>query len=737
MSGKFIPPVLRGEKSKECRKCFVKEGCYSLCAGLETQRDCQNCYHQSICNKSSWEKTTQDYFIRLTDALIEEENEENREQYLYARGGILGALEKDNLINRGFACITTKILSQAWEEGVYITEFSQYSRISRFRRGDLARAYDLQATHETVTLFHSVTITNFTRSTITLESVNKLPSELCIVPSSSSTNARTGRRALYRTTEIGSKLLTLIRDSLSQEITLPGIETDTIELQSPLQSYNSTQVNAILQALSTKDLLLIQGPAGTGKTSVIVELINQLHQTNNSVLCSAFTNMAIDNVGLQLKTAKIPFIRLGSPHSMDPGLRDFSAINQPDLFRQVVEKTVAVVVLSTTSTIARKHYEDFWFDYVLLDEAAQMTEPDALKALLLGEKAIMVGDHAQLQPIILSQKAQQMNLHVSLFERLVSSFDMRFIRLIEQYRMNDEILEFPNERFYDGILRSANEDIGKQQLGEFSGNFVNNQAYEVLAIHDPEHIQSQQVNHSESVVVIAVLSELLKFNPRLKSEDIGVVTPFRAQVAHLRGLLPQIHIDTVDRYQGSEREVIIYSTITMQEIPILTDPRRLNVALTRGKKKMLILLTNPSDSRKISLFDDLYHDALKRNVVRPIFTEQIEKLKDITILERNRSSILQHLSIEHHPINAKIYSNYDDKFDPSIGTHVNIFFKAIQLAERQTVRITFCPLCMKEVTHGIQCIGCSHWFHKSHLLIWLEKNHDCPICKNTLNVIQT
>ncbi|MHA2251984.1 MAG: AAA domain-containing protein [Candidatus Kariarchaeaceae archaeon] len=735
LSGKFAPPVLRGEKSRECRRCFVKNGCKSLCAGLEAQRDCEDCYQRDICDQLSWNSISQNYFNRLTRALLEEEIEENREQFLFSRVGTSDNQIKTTLLDRGFTCITKKKISQSHKKGMFIASFEQVSKMSRFRRGDMARAYNMQTTHDQVTLFFSVIITDFTRDSISLESINELPESLYIVPSSYSSSPRTGRRALYRATLSSSKLISILRQSLVSTLKLDKIETKPIKLHKPLQDYNSSQIKAIRYALCTEDILLIQGPAGTGKTSVIVELIHQFHLSGKSILCSAYTNMAVDNVGKMLKEVGIPFIRLGNLHSMDPELHEYSALAQADMFKEVVEKKTASIVLATTSTIARSNYEDFWFDYVLLDEAAQMTEPDALKALLLGQRAIMVGDHAQLQPIIISDNAQKMGLQISLFERLVQALPERYMLLTEQYRMNDEILKFPNLKFYEGLLRSANDKIGNQTLPKFTGSFVDDKPYEIISVMDEEHNRAQQVNHSEAAVILAIMKDLLTQNPQLNDDDIGIITPFRAQVAHLRALLPGFHIDTVDRFQGSEREVILYSTITMQDIPILTDPRRLNVALTRAKKKLIVLVSNPSITRKLSLFDLVYHDAMERNIVRTINFQQLKKLKDVKALKSNQEGILQFVTDSYPLIEIDLFKDYDDKFATSLGSHVNIFFKSIQLTLNTVDSEVICSICLQSVEIGIQCLGCAYWFHEDHLRMWIHEQHFCPVCKNTLRIM--
>ncbi|MHA2171059.1 MAG: hypothetical protein ACXAB7_14290, partial [Candidatus Kariarchaeaceae archaeon] len=182
LSGKLIPPVLRGEKIKECRNCFVKFGCKTLCAGLNTQRDCQSCYHEKICHQTAWKTESQDYFKRLTTALLEEEAEENREQHLFSHMGKIEEGGRSMLYNRGFATITTKKIAQERREDVVVTTFEQQSRMSRFRRGDMARVYDLSDPNDDVTLFHSVIITDFSPNTVTLESTNMLPDRLGLVP---------------------------------------------------------------------------------------------------------------------------------------------------------------------------------------------------------------------------------------------------------------------------------------------------------------------------------------------------------------------------------------------------------------------------------------------------------------------------------------------------------------------------------------------------------------------------
>lgn len=729
LKGVFIPPVLRENRAKACNYCFVKSGCMQLCAGLITQRDCEQCTQAVLCDKKDWSSATTDYYTHFVTALIAEEQEEIKAQKWLSRVGLKKSDQRDILINRGYALQTTGKISEEFRGGKYDVIYSHNSRMNRFRRGDFIRIYDLEDTHDISTIFFSAVITDINSDKMHLVTVNKLPPKVVVVSSDSSASYRGSRRALFFSILSTSKLLEIVKSKTNLK-KFP-VFNEEADLLNPLQEYNTRQLSAINNSLLSPDIFLIQGPAGTGKTSLIVEIINQLFYSGKRILISAFTNMAIDNLGLSLKKSNIPFVRLGNPHSINPELLEYTIEERQQEYITAIENNLPLIILSTTSTIAKDQYVDLMMDYVILDEAAQMTEPENLKALLHGERAILVGDHQQLQPIVLSHGAKLLKLQHSLFERLVDQFPSRHVLLTHQYRMNSEILSFPNRTFYQGKLQSASKLIASQQISTFRTSLTSSDPYQVISLHNNKINQGIQVNGAEVVVIIALIRDIVENIPDLSLNDIGIITPFRAQVAELRAFLPFISIDTIDRYQGSEKEIIIFSSITTANVPILSDPRRINVALTRAKKKMVVLLSNPHEHGQ-SLMNRLYKDAQNRNLVTDLNQSDIQNYSLDKTLNENLEIISSHVKIK--PVIVDTYDPYIDLKD-IIGRSAGIFFNTILMMETDIDVEEYCPICKQVLDFGVQCLGCSYWYHKDHLVQAVKSSSVCPVCKHSMTIV--
>ncbi len=735
LTKRYTPPVLRGDKLKECRTCFVKEGCRKLCAGLGTQRDCQNCYHEFSCDKNLWSYQSLNYFSTFNSSLYAEEIGNIRESYTYSRVGIRDEKHRKKLLENGYAVETREKLSEKLIDGYYVSQFSQYSTIPRFRSGDRIRAYNIGDTHDFVTLYYTAVILEINDESIILRSENSLPQKLALVPANISSVLRRSRFAVFQAVQQqqDSILMQIIVKSYSEKkFKLEDIKNTDTKIIDPLKMYNSDQEQAIRFSLSTPDIFLIQGPAGTGKTSVIIELVNQILKRGKSVLCTAYTNMAVDNIGLKLIENDLDFVRLGYEYSISTELRDHIISNRREYYSEVIQNKGGYVVLSTTSTIARDVFQDLRFDYVIIDEAAQMTEPDSIKPILLSEKAIFVGDHAQLQPIISSQEALDKGLQISLFERLVNQFPNRYSLLSYQYRMNDEILSFPNHRFYEGKLKSASVEIGHKMLNlpEKLQTIEKNNAYQVFSVSQESNGTISQINLAEIAIVIKILYDLIVLS-ELDPTEIGIITPFRAQVAKLRSFLPKslIKIDTVDRFQGSEKPVIIFSTITSLEVPILTDERRLNVALTRAQKLLTPIVTNPTITGKTSIIQELYADAKLRGLVTSEFGSDV---LDESLLNTQLQEIWASCGLSRDPV-----SRFRLELEVSSVkiNSIDVFFDSIQLIIEQLSTPETCMICFSETDNAVSCPGCLNYYHQEHLITWLQSKPFCPVCKHHLSLV--
>jgi len=239
------------------------------------------------------------------------------------------------------------------------------------------------------------------------------------------------------------------------------------------------------------------------------------------------------------------------------------------------------------------------FPFVVIDEAAQVIEPAVILPLGKGAvQAVLVGDQCQLPATVLSQEAQKGGLDISMFDRLLSmGMEVQF--LSEQYRMHPEIASFPSWRFYRGELKSAVSDSQRQ----LPRGFVLNSHVVLLHVEAREQSRGSSKRNAEEAACAAWLVEQMsKTLGRLRGDEIGIISPYAAQVADIRTALPAqardaVQVSSVDAFQGCQKDVIILSLVRANprgEVGFVSDWRRLNVALTRSRKLCVILANLPT-----------------------------------------------------------------------------------------------------------------------------------------------
>ncbi|HZO74254.1 MAG TPA: AAA domain-containing protein [Ktedonobacteraceae bacterium] len=428
--------------------------------------------------------------------------------------------------------------------------------------------------------------------------------------------------------------------------------------------FNAEQNLAVERALQMQDYLLIHGPPGTGKTSVIAEIVKQLSQQGQRIMLAAFTNQAVDNMLKRLeKDGFHDYLRLGSERSIDEaikhrhfrhliGILDFSQTQEhaatelpvyhPEGIRELLQ--TAPVIATTTATWSSDKYipqaenleeMGLHFDVAIIDEAGQLTMPAILGALRFARRFILVGDEKQLPPLVLSKEAAQRGLANSLFSSLkqldhdyMNDHSMEIsacVSLRTQYRMNRWISHFSSTVFYEKML-VAHESVANRKLA--SGRPTTDRDYPehiqkaldpafplvFLDVHDEQAEAGGKISIAEARTVRDIVAELLARG--IAQQDIGIIAPYRAQVATIRRHLfshaaesgwqalpvdSPLSVDTVDRFQGGERMVIILSFATAQEPEtgsqrreFLVNPNRLNVALTRAQRKLILVGSAPA-----------------------------------------------------------------------------------------------------------------------------------------------
>jgi DNA polymerase III delta prime subunit len=418
---------------------------------------------------------------------------------------------------------------------------------------------------------------------------------------------------------------------------------------------NPPQLAAVKFALAAKDFAIIHGPPGTGKTTTVVEFIREAVARGDTVLACAPSNHAVDNLLEKLLAAGELPVRLGHPARVVPELReralDILAEKHPDarqarkvardafaLFRQAdkwtrdkpepgakaamrkeardlltesrrlealaVERVLddARVICATLTGLDSEVLSKRRFDVGVIDEACQSTEPACWLPLLRANKLILAGDHCQLPATVLSPEAAEQGLAVSLMERLIARFGPGVSRLLTvQHRMHAAIMGFSNAEFYEGQL-VAHESVAGHRLCDLTGVRAEPLTETPVQFIDTagagydeelEEDTGSRRNAQEADLAARKVRQLL--DAGLGASQIGVITPYRAQVRRLRELLadlPGLEIDSVDGFQGREKEAIVVSLVRSNpegEIGFLADTRRTNVALTRARRKLVVI----------------------------------------------------------------------------------------------------------------------------------------------------
>ena len=350
---------------------------------------------------------------------------------------------------------------------------------------------------------------------------------------------------------------------------------------------NAAQNEAVELAVDAEDCALIHGPPGTGKTYTIARAIRALVAEGNRVLLSAFTNRAVDNALEALRGQGFEdVLRVGTETGVRDDMRDVRLVQRGEPNAKAAELRDASVVAATTAACGSRVMRECEFDVALVDEASQLTEPGTHAAINLADRFVLVGDHEQLPPVVRAEN----DLRTSLFQRLIEAYPDASVMLDRQYRMSQRIQAFASAEFYDGALRPATPEVAGQTLADL-GVDPDALAPDLtggVGFVDPDGERDGNRNVREAERVAAIVDAYVAAG--VDPDDIGVIAPFRAQVAEI-GRRTDVTVDTVDRFQGSSKEVILVSFVATGDLdgPIFEDHRRVNVALTRAKKQLTIV----------------------------------------------------------------------------------------------------------------------------------------------------
>ena len=453
-------------------------------------------------------------------------------------------------------------------------------------------------------------------------------------------------------------------------------------LQPLNEDLNVTQQAAVRFALAADDLAIIHGPPGTGKTTTVVELIRQIVRRGQTVLACAPSNLAVDNMLERLVAAGETAIRIGHPARVLPELRahtlDVLVENHPDmrlvdkltrdahaLRRQASKFTrarpepgarqamrqeakamlsearrmedqlvdrlldAAPIVCATTTGLDQSLLGRRVYDWCLIDEASQSTEPGAWVPLQYARRLVLAGDHCQLPPTIISPQAAAEGFSVSLMERLMGLAGPAIARRLGvQYRMHLAIMTLSSQEFYAGSLEAA-PAVRQQLLRDLSGVLSSDLTETPVEFVDTagasydESVGAEgesRLNTSEAEVVGRKVGALLAAG--VAPGAIAVITPYAAQAQWLRERLKstEVEVDTVDGFQGREKEAVVVSLVRSNregDIGFLADVRRMNVALTRARRKLIVVgdsatvTAHPFYQRLVDYFEAIgaYHSV--------------------------------------------------------------------------------------------------------------------------------
>ena len=430
---------------------------------------------------------------------------------------------------------------------------------------------------------------------------------------------------------------------------------------------NTTQEEAVNKVMHAKDVAIVHGPPGTGKTTTLVEAIYETLHRENQVLVCTQSNMAVDWISEKLVDRGVPVLRIGNPTrvndkmlsftyerrfeshpdypqlwSIRKAIRDLYSQNRKGANRESIRQKInslkdrateleirinealfseARVIACTLVSSANRILTGIKFGTLFIDEAAQALEAACWIAIRKADRVILAGDHCQLPPTIKCIEAMRGGLDETLMQKIVCNKPETVSLLKTQYRMNDEIMRFSSEWFYHGELNSAPE-VKYRSILDFDTPIVWINTENMDCNEEFVGESFGRINKAEAMLCIEELKKYINKigKERLLDEriDFGVISPYKAQVQYLRQLVKKdaffkpfrslMTINTVDGFQGQERDVILISLVRANEdgqIGFLNDLRRMNVAITRARMK-LIILGDASTLTKHPFYKKLY-----------------------------------------------------------------------------------------------------------------------------------
>lgn len=477
--------------------------------------------------------------------------------------------------------------------------------------------------------------------------------------------------ALHKVMELDSDKWVHLRETLIGHVEPQFRELPKLELP----NLNDSQRIAVQRIVEAREVAVVHGPPGTGKTTTLVEAIAETTRREPQVLVCAPSNAAIDWISEQLLRRGVRVLRIGNPLRINKPLLECTYeqryANHPDypelwgirkliremhgvqnyskhnhshlqrLHRRAEELSVKIheeilqgaeVVACTLIGSANYVLEGRHFGTVFIDEATQAVEAACWAAILKADRVVFAGDHQQLPPTIKCVQAARGGLDQTLMQKIVAAKPRVVTLLDTQYRMNEQIMQFSSDKFYDGKLKAAPE-VAHRTLAPWDCPLV---WIDTSNCHFTERVNASQsrLNRAEALLLVNVLKDYVRqmfIDPSLiENCTYGIISPYKAQISVLRQLVAKSHtlapmrnriaVNTVDGFQGQERDIILISMVRDNDagaIGFLKDLRRMNVAITRARKK-LIVIGNCQTLSQTEFYKDLVEYFQMNGIVKNV-----------------------------------------------------------------------------------------------------------------------
>ncbi|KAN0069760.1 DNA replication factor Dna2 domain containing protein [Elaphomyces granulatus] len=400
---------------------------------------------------------------------------------------------------------------------------------------------------------------------------------------------------------------------------------------------NADQKQVIEKVMGARDYALVLGMPGTGKTTTISHIIRVLVAQGKSVLLTSYTHTAVDNILLKIRDDNIRILRLGATAKIHPEVQkfaDLASVPKKTIEELQVSYEQSKVVATTCLGINHPIFNERVFDYCIVDEASQITLPVCLGPIRMARTFILVGDHYQLPPLVQNKEAQEGGLDVSLFKLLSDTQPSSVVSLEHQYRMCEEIMLLSNTLVYSGRLKCGTPEVasrclkvpnisglkqhhkdpllqpssqqplclGSSQARCWLRDLLDPSVKTLLVNTDtlvPQALDSTNGSRVVNTTEVTLCTQLIQafVSSGISARDIGVITFYRSQLSllkqNLRRYSPELEMHTTDRFQGRDKEIVILSCVRSNSDnnvgDLLRDWRRLNVALTRARTKLLVI----------------------------------------------------------------------------------------------------------------------------------------------------